>query len=67
MSRTRYYTTPEVVAMLGGVANYNQVRWAAIRGRVKPRTIGRVRLWTAKEVEQLRSHFAKPTTTEATP
>ena len=26
MSRTTYYTTPEVVAMLGGVANYNQVR-----------------------------------------
>ena len=66
MSRTTYYTTPEVVAMLGGVANYNQVRWLGLRREVvKPRLVGkRTRLWTAAQVEQLRQHFAKPTKTE---
>ena len=69
MSRTTYYTTPEVVAMLGGVANYNQVRWLGLRREVvKPRLVGkRTRLWTAAQVETLRQHFTNTKTEEAKP
>jgi hypothetical protein len=62
---TQYYTMPEVPALVG--RTYNQVRWALLLRVVEPRIIGRTRLFTMKQVEQLKAHFAeRAKTTEAT-
>ena len=67
MSKTEYQTLPEVARLIG--VNHYRLRYASLIGVVKPRTIGRTRLFTAEQVETLRQHFAKidGITTETTP
>ena len=66
--RTRYFTLPEVVRMLG--QDYDRVRYAVVCSRVvdPARQFGKARLFTAEQVEVLRDYFAqKELETEAQP
>ncbi len=51
-----YKNLTEVARELG--QHYDRVRYACLVGTIKPRTIGRVRLFTPSQVEYLRQHFA---------
>jgi hypothetical protein len=55
--RTRYYTMPEVVRMLG--QDYDRLRYAVVCSRVvePARQFGKARLFTAEQVEVLRTYF----------
>jgi hypothetical protein len=69
MSKTEYYTLPEVARALG--RKYDEVKYAATYKRiVAPRQIGRTRLFRPAQVEALRAYFAnkpaKRQPTEAT-
>ena len=55
--RTNYQTLPQVARQIG--VNYDRLRYACLIQVVKPRTIGKARLFTPEQVEQLRTHFAK--------
>jgi hypothetical protein len=55
--KLKFFSMKEVSERLGIV--YDRVWYAAITGKVKPLTVGRARLFTESDIEQLRHYFDK--------
>jgi len=53
--KLEFFSLIEVSEMLG--IDYDRVWYAAATGKVKPMTVGRARLFTEGDIEQLRRYF----------
>ena len=53
--RKRFFSVVEASSLLR--VSYDQVWWACATGRIKPEVVGRSRLLTQKDIEDLRKLF----------